>query len=100
MLPTPQRAAPAQRQARSKRAGWIGGHQDQRSQMVQHQMLEPMHKEFMLGVVVEPRVKRYVEERKADPERCTPGNADMNAARPSCKQQRCHYENCPEPERR
>jgi hypothetical protein len=68
--------------------------------MVQHQMLEPMHKEFMLGVVVETRMKRYVEERKADPKRCTPGNADMNTARPSCKQRRCHNKNRHERERR
>jgi hypothetical protein len=51
--------------------------------MVQHQMLEPMHKELMLGVVVESCVKRYVEERQAYPKCYSPGNADTNVARPS-----------------
>ena len=48
--------------------------------MVQHQMLEPMHKELMLGVIVEPRVKRYVEECKTHPKRNSPRHADMNVA--------------------
>ena len=68
--------------------------------MVQHQMLEPMHKELMLGVIVEARVKRYVEERQADPKRYAPGNADTNVARPSCIQRCRDNENRHEPERR
>jgi len=57
--------------------------------MMEHQMLEPMHKELMLGVIVESRVKRHVEERKADPKCYAPGNADTNVARPSRVQQGC-----------
>ncbi len=68
--------------------------------MVQYQMLEPMYKELVLGVVVEPRVKGYVEERKTHPKRYSPGNADTNVARSSRIQKGCDNENCHEPERR
>jgi hypothetical protein len=51
----------AQRQAGTQRAARIGGHQDQWRKVVQHQMLEPMDEELVLGVVIEPGVERDIE---------------------------------------
>jgi hypothetical protein len=67
---------------------------------MQHQMLEPVHEELMLGVVIEACVQRNIEQHEPDPECRTPGKADADVARTARKQHRDGNEHGDEHKRR
>src|SRR5690606_21674225 len=70
-------------QSRAQHLARISAHDQQGSQMMQHQMLQAMYEEHALGVVIDTRVQRQVKKSHAYPETELAGKTDpMDAAAP------------------